>query len=172
MLIFAISCQSIVRFSNKSDGLAKFTPKKENPPRRNIPGKNDYLCTYKLMEQARFQVIEEAERWIGTPYKFGGTTHSGVDCSGFVQNVFSNVGIPLPRTSQQQYIYTEKINYNDLQPGDLVFFGKGGNVSHVGIFAGFGNMIHASTSNGVIQQDLQEYFTYQAVMGYGRPKFN
>lgn len=67
------------------------------------------------------ELIAEAEKFIGVPYKWGGTTPNGFDCSGFTQYVYHQLGITLPRTSQEQYKATERIDASQLQAGDLVF---------------------------------------------------
>lgn len=120
-----------------------------------IPKETEVSDTVKL-------IFEEAEKYIGTPYVYGGTTPAGFDCSGFVQYVFKNNGINLRRTSRDQYanngVYVDKA---DLQPGDLVFFGSGGVVGHVGIYAGNGQMIHSpSTGKTVTYTSIEtNYYT-------------
>ena len=91
-------------------------------------------------------VVHQAEDYIGTPYRSGGTTPGGMDCSGLVFNVYRSFGIALPRTSRDQSRFGREINRSQLQPGDLVFFNTSGRgVSHVGIYSGRGEFIHAST---------------------------
>src|SRR5207237_773334 len=69
--------------------------------------------------------VEMARRYLGVPYVFGGTNPAvGLDCSGLVQLVYRQVGIPLPRTAQLQYEATPRVSQADLQPGDLVFFAR------------------------------------------------
>ena len=87
-------------------------------------------------------IFAEAEKYIGTPYRYGGTTPAGFDCSGYVQYVFKNNGINLKRTSRDQYASNGvSISKSELKRGDLVFFGTNGRVGHVGIYAGDGKMI-------------------------------
>ena len=81
-------------------------------------------------------VVSIASSYAGTPYVYGGTTPRGFDCSGFVQYVFSRVGISLPRTAQAQYGATQHIAKANKQPGDLIFMLESGNIGHVGIYAG------------------------------------
>lgn len=83
----------------------------------------------------------------GTPYKYGGTTKNGIDCSAFTQNVFQKVEFNLPRTAREQALIGEFISRDSLQLGDLLFFSKGGYISHVGIYIGHGQFVHASTKN-------------------------
>lgn len=105
----------------------------------------------------RRTVLTEAERWIGVPYQFGGNTRSGVDCSGFVCNVFRSVEKKLPRNSAEQAQVGESVSVGGTMPGDLVFFNTtGSGVSHVGIIVEGSTFIHASTSMGVTLSNLSE----------------
>lgn len=103
--------------------------------------------------------IEEA---IGTPYKRGGTSLKGFDCSGFVISIFNQMNIDLPRTSKDQSSEGTKVAKDDLQPGDLVFFdteGKNnGDVTHAGIYVGNGEFAHASVSRGVVLDKLDSNY--------------
>ena len=103
---------------------------------------------------ARLAVIEATLRedgpnWIGIPYRWGGTTRRGIDCSAFVQQyVRENLGIELPRTTAGQRYEGVPIDKADLVPGDLVFFRRRG-IRHVGVYLSGGEFIHASSSRGV-----------------------
>lgn len=90
-------------------------------------------------------VVKVAEEFIGAPYRSGGTTTSGVDCSGLSFAVYRRMGIKLPRTSEAQARVGNHIDRDELRAGDLVFFGSGSNINHVGIYADDGEFIHAST---------------------------
>ena len=94
-------------------------------------------------------VIAEAKKHLGTPYKWGGTTPSGFDCSGFTSYVFRKVGVSLPRVSSAQQNYGKKVSLNNLQPGDLVFKGKP--AYHVGIYIGNGQYIHSPRTGDVVK---------------------
>jgi cell wall-associated NlpC family hydrolase len=99
------------------------------------------------------QAVKLAEEFIGTPYRSGGTTTNGVDCSGLTFSVFRRVGIRLPRTSDEQARAGSHIDRDELRAGDLVFFGKGSNVTHVGIYNEDGEFIHASTRAHSVRYD-------------------
>lgn len=109
----------------------------------------------------RSRIISEAQKHLGTPYVWGGTTPQGFDCSGYVQYVMVKCGISIARTTLQQVNAGSYIPKNSLQPGDLVFlqntYREG--VSHVGIYIGNNQMIHASSSKGVtISSLLSSYY--------------
>lgn len=116
-------------------------------------------------------LLAEAQRWLGTAYRYGGTSRSGVDCSGLTMNVFSNaLKIKLPRNSAQQKQYCREINKRELIEGDLVFFATGlsRRINHVGMYIGDGRMIHASGSRGVMVSDLSEAYYVRNYHSSGR----
>jgi cell wall-associated NlpC family hydrolase len=95
-------------------------------------------------------VLAIASRYLGVMYRYGGTTAAGFDCSGYVQYVFRQVGIKLPRTAQQQMNATQSIPPSEARTGDLVFFVSGGYASHVGIVISKGMMIDSPRSGKAI----------------------
>lgn len=107
-------------------------------------------------------ILSEAESYLGTPYRYGGMTRNGIDCSAFVLSVFgSAAGLTLPRVAASQAGEGESISREDLQKGDLVFFShtQRGRISHVGIVEdvtvdGEVKFIHAATSRGVMISSL------------------
>lgn len=101
---------------------------------------------------ARARILAAAERLIGTPYVLGGESPDGVDCSGLVQYAYLQAGIPLPRTALEQFQAGQP--QRRVLPGDLLFFrtGQNGVISHVGIYAGKGHMIHASSSSRQVRK--------------------
>ena len=100
-------------------------------------------------------IISLSMNYIGVPYVFGGTSPYGFDCSGYVQYVFANAGISIPRTADVQYDFGTPISTTDLVSGDLVFFSTYTyGASHVGIYLGDNNFIHASSSRGVTIDSL------------------
>ena len=115
------------------------------------------------------QIIATAKKYIGVPYLWGGTTPSGFDCSGFLQYVFRQNGINLLRTSKQQYTMGVRVSKANLQKGDLVFFQTGSNgISHVGMYIGNGQFIHASSSNGVTISSLNNSYWVRTYYGARR----
>lgn len=111
--------------------------------------------TSKSDKKIREHIVEEAKKYIGTPYRYGGTTAKGFDCSGYTQYVMAKNNVSIPRTSIAQATSYKKIKTTEAKPGDLVFFGSSKNkISHVGIVTSQPGqeltMIHASTSRGVM----------------------
>lgn len=132
--------------------------------------KNEEISRTVRFTQKLDDILKEAETYLGTPYRYGGMTRSGIDCSAFVLSVFGAVtGMSLPRVAASQAQEGEKINKEDLQKGDLVFFSHGkGRISHVGIVEnvsadGEVSFIHAATSKGVMISSLDD--------SYWGPKF-
>ncbi|WP_017429874.1 C40 family peptidase [Vreelandella jeotgali] len=118
------------------------------------------LSRFKTPEPAviREALLEEHERWSGTPYRLGGTTRRGVDCSALVQNVYDDsFEISLPRTTRGQVKKGHAIDRRQLRAGDLVFFRPPGS-RHVGIYVKDGYFLHASTSKGVIMSRLDNTY--------------
>ncbi len=105
--------------------------------------------------QPRARVLELARSLQGAPYRFGGCSPDALDCSGFVQEVFRMAGHPLPRLADEQFQATLPLDRNELEAGDLVFFTTDlPGPSHVGIYAGQGRFLHASSSRGVTEDEL------------------
>ena len=101
----------------------------------------------------------QAGRWRGVPYRLGGSSESGVDCSAFVQITFrSKLGVDLPRTTEELAREGERVSRSELQAGDLVFFKTGFRQRHVGIYMGGKRFLHASTSRGVMTSSLNNVY--------------
>ena len=93
------------------------------------------------------EIVSLAQQYLGVPYVYGGSSSSGFDCSGFTMYVFSQLGVKLPHGATSQLSYGASVSRSELQPGDLVFFQDYGAVaSHVGIYIGGDQFIHASSS--------------------------
>jgi lipoprotein Spr len=116
----------------------------------------------------------EVSGWLGTPYRTGGSSKSGTDCSGLTSQIYRNVyRIRLPRTSGAQYNNSNKVSKSDLREGDLVFFTSsrsGKKVAHSGIYLKNGKFIHASSSQGVIISSLNEDYYRKYWKSGGRCK--
>ncbi|MBF5026872.1 NlpC/P60 family protein [Planobacterium oryzisoli] len=117
-----------------------------------------------LFEKKMDDLLAEAESYLGVPYRYGGTTRSGIDCSAFVLSVFEDtMGMDLPRVAAAQAQQGERVSKEDMKKGDLVFFSRGGRISHVGIVhdvdaSGEVYFIHAATSRGVMISPLSDRY--------------
>ena len=112
------------------------------------------------ISSGRRAVLSESYRWIGTPYRYGGNSRRGVDCSGLVNAVFGRFGVKLPRRARDLARKGRSQERSALMPADLVFFANtaGRGITHVGIYLGKNRFIHSSTSRGVIISSLDESY--------------
>lgn len=109
------------------------------------------------------KLIESGKDYLGTPYRMGASFKNGepvaFDCSSFTQYLFLSLDVELPRTSKEQSLVGEKVDRAYLSQGDLVFFRTNGkSISHVGIYAGDGKMLHASSSKGITLTDMNSSY--------------
>ena len=153
---------------------AKPGQRKSSEPKRKDSDENEFKGDGKLVpfgkilidrEQAA-AIIETGRKYMGVPYVFGGTTPSGFDCSGFVQYVFKQNGIIIPRLADEQYKLGKSVKTSELIPGDLVFFStyeKG--ASHCGIYIGDGRFLHTSSSRGVRVDELSNEYWAPKFLG-------
>jgi lipoprotein Spr len=117
------------------------------------------------------KMFEFIDDWYGTPYRLGGTTKKGVDCSAFSQFLFASVyGLSIPRTAREQYNLTNRISRTQLNEGDLIFFNTRGGISHVGVYLQNNKFVHASTSGGVMISDIFDEYWASKFAGVGRLK--
>lgn len=123
----------------------------------------------KTVNQGTNAIVKTAEKYLKTPYRFGGETPKGFDCSGFVKYVYGQHGIKLPRTADVQFQKGKRVDRTSLKPGDLVFFTTyAPGASHVGIYYGGGKFIHASSSRGVMISRLDENYWKPRYLGARR----
>lgn len=108
--------------------------------------------------------------WLGTKYKYAGESKDGIDCSGFVSEIYKDVYcIPLQGGSKDIYSMVKPVEKENLQEGDLVFFKiKGGQISHVGVYLRNNKFAHASVHQGVVISDLDEPYYKKYFFGGGR----
>lgn len=131
------------------------------------------ITTDRTMDEPTKRLLEEARSWLGVPYQWGGNDKAGVDCSGFVVGVYkSALRISLPRNSAKQSEYVTIVSPDKLSPGDLVFFDtsrdRAGKVTHVGMYIGNGEMVHSSSSRGVIVSCISRDYYAERLISCGR----
>ena len=118
------------------------------------------------------QIAQHALQYVGSPYVYGGSSPSGFDCSGFTTYVMKHFGYSVNRTASGQMDNGTAVDRSQLQPGDLVFFNSGNSskrATHVGIYTGNGQFVHASTSTtGVIVSDLNSSYYSRTYVGARR----
>lgn len=117
------------------------------------------------------QIYAFIDQWMGTPYLNGGSTHAGIDCSAFSQNLVREAEQKaIPRTSFGQSELIHEKNTADLEEGDLVFFSSvQGRVDHVGVYLGNGKFVHASLSKGVTVNDIHQSWYQKNYIKGGSP---
>lgn len=127
------------------------------------------LLNTEVEEVQDLKLFEYIDDWYGTRYCMGGTTKQCIDCSAFVQSVFSDMySVTLPRTAREQYRFSKHISSTELKEGDLLFFNTRGGVSHVGIYLQNNKFVHASSSGGVMISDMYEPYWVRHLVGAGR----
>ena len=147
--------------------LVKATDKKEEKKEKS---KKTTLESSSVLTK-RDSVVLFSKQYLGTPYKYGGTSEAGFDCSGFSCHILKEVDVDLPRTSRDQGVYSQKINIKDAQKGDLLFFGKSNSsIRHVGIVVSEKDepltMIHSSTSSGIIITTIENSDYWKRLLLY------
>lgn len=126
--------------------------------------KNSEIAKAIIHNKTIDNILTEAQTYLGTPYRYGGMTRNGIDCSAFVLSVFgAAAGLSLPRVAASQSQEGERVEKENLQKGDLIFFSHGRRISHVGIVEsvsedGEVKFIHAATSKGVMVSSLNDSY--------------
>lgn len=131
--------------------------------------KNTPQKIVKNFKNAKEKVLSRAKEFLGTPYGFGDKDGDRTDCSGFTQQVYKSFGIKLPHSATEQALLGESVSMNELQVGDLLFYRTyKSDPSHVAIYAGNGQIIHASYAAGRVQYDSIEKGYYKNRFMYAR----
>lgn len=157
--LLGTSCSSSKRLSKASSQRAQLSQK----------------FGFKLTKKDDLQLYTEASKWLGVPYRYGGTTRKGVDCSGLVGQIYKQVyhtNLERSTTGMAQK-NCRKVGKGNLKTGNLVFFNtskKKKGINHVGLFLKNGYFIHASTSKGVIVSNLKEDYYHKAWKQGGKVK--
>ena len=132
---------------------------KKDAPKKHAPNPIPSIELNQKTSPAAAAIIRTAQKYTGTPYVFGGTTPKGFDCSGYLQYIFAQHGIKIPRAADEQYKIGTMIARNKLIAGDLVFFTTDTKeISHCGLYIGNGKFIHASSSKGVRIDELNNSY--------------
>lgn len=119
----------------------------------------------------RLELIDYGKQFIGNPYVYGGNSlTNGIDCSGFTKAIYHQFGVELPRTAQSQYQASIPITKDELQPGDLIFYGDNiHSITHVTMYIGNNQVLHASNSKPYPEGGIKiSDFSYRTPIAYGR----
>lgn len=156
--LFFSSCKATRKTRRRHETSTHY--KKETKAKRGFYIEYSKKLGIELTGSENKRLIQTINDWVGVPYKFGGCTKKGIDCSCFVKIVVKEVyGYNLPRKSSEMIKSVNRKNRNALKDGDLVFFKiSGDKISHVGIYIGNNKFIHASRSRGVIINDLDDSY--------------
>lgn len=142
---------------------------------RRVPGAgSESEVPQSVSSEARRRPGEQAAviavRQIGVPYRYGGSTTQGFDCSGLVQYAYAKSGMHIPRTTAQQWQQLQPVANDNLRVGDLLFFNIDGKIAHVGLYLGSRRFVHApATGREVSIAQLDSGFYKQAFVRGGRP---
>lgn len=141
-----------------------------NRSNRQFYSEHSKKLGYELNGNENQKLIAFISDWLGTPYRYGGHSKNGTDCSGFILMLYREVyGIDLARSSYDIARNSQKIKKHQLKEGDLVFFKTSGNsISHVGIYLSNNKFAHASSSRGVTVNDLSENYYMRTFAMAGR----
>jgi len=141
--------------TNKSD----YSSSADVDKASSVQAKYAELMNTNVDQVKNMPLYQSIDEWYGTPYKYGGSTKSGIDCSAFVQTVFASAfAISLPRTAREQYAVTHHISRTELKEGDLLFFNTQGGISHVGIYLQNNKFVHASVTGVTITDMFEPYY--------------
>jgi cell wall-associated NlpC family hydrolase len=136
-------------------------------PVRRLPDAGGRPSSQSLGEQAAVVAIHQ----VGVPYRYGGSTAAGFDCSGLTQFAYARVGTRIPRTTAAQWHELSPVSAGNLRVGDVLFFRIGGRISHVGLYLGRGRFVHApSSGREVTIAELNSDYYRNAFVRGGRPK--
>lgn len=150
--------------------LLALLPGCSNPPRRISPPPSHAPATPHVRPAPAHPALTIALGQLNAPYRYGGLTPQGFDCSGLIHYSFARSGMEVPRTSVEQYRHAQRISLDRIRPGDLLFFrGSRRKPTHVGIYAGDRRFVHASTGeHAVVLSSMDNPYWRQRLLGAGR----
>ncbi len=174
-LLMFFSCNTVKQNKSSKKSIKKASPNKPVNNVNKVYSDNFYKEYSKklgveLVGNEDKQFIAEIAGWLNVPYKYGGKTKEGTDCSGLSTAIYKNLfNIDLYRSSEDQMKNVTMIEKSELKAGDLLFFKiSADRVSHVGIYIANGKFIHASTKRGVVINDLAEEYYVKTFYKCGR----
>lgn len=180
LVVMLSSCQSAIRFSSAVKGNTPSSTAISSSSTPKSRASSNHLGSSKISSHSiskasiplsisQERLLTAAERWLGTPYRYGSTTRTGTDCSGFVMRVYEETGMNIPRSTKDQFTSGIAVEREELSVGDLLFFNtNGAGVSHVGIYAGADTVIHASSTYGVVKQSFSDTYLAKTFIGARR----
>ncbi|NBC64571.1 MAG: hydrolase Nlp/P60 [Bacteroidetes bacterium] len=144
-------------------------PSVQTETEQDIPVAMDVSSAYENITSVQKQLHNAHREWKGTPYRFGGETSNGIDCSAFTQQVFRDFfNKDLPRHTRKQLREGTGIRRRSIKTGDLIFFKTGRRSLHVGISMGDGDFLHASVTSGVMISNIGESYWATRFLGARR----
>jgi len=122
-----------------------------------VPVSASYTLNNQTQAVYKKELLAEYDNWKSTPYRFGGTSKRGIDCSAYMQHTYSKIfNIDLPRTAKAQSKVGKTVPYQKMQVGDLIFFRPDTYPAHVGVYLGDGTFIHVSSKRGVSRSSITD----------------
>jgi murein DD-endopeptidase / murein LD-carboxypeptidase len=161
------ACQSTRSLSDRMESKYSLKKRKTSISRLRPQGPERCPLPVQVSERAFRAMLDSVEDARGVRYRFGGTSPEGFDCSGFVQYLYNlSFQMLLPRTSGELALVGPIIHRDRLQPGDLVFFAAGNEITHVGVYIGNQRFAHASSKAGIsVSTLLQRYYNDRFAFG-------
>lgn len=155
LLCAALSaCSSAVRWEPAATPVAAY------PQPQAAPATEQSVAT---------RAVRVARQQVGAPYRYGGATPSGFDCSGLVQYAYRHAGLRVPRTTTALYRTANPVSLSELRPGDILFFYFDNKVGHVALYTGDGRFVHAPSSGKyVVRGSLENQFWRERLVSAGR----
>ena len=136
---------------------------------QSVPAKKTVSSSYSAATALRESAAAIALDQVGVPYRYGGSSPSGFDCSGLVQYSYLRAGKPVPRTTKQLWNSTQALGRHELRVGDLLFFRIEGKMSHVGLYLGKRRFVHAPSSGRTVAvASLDSPYYHKAFLRGGR----
>lgn len=144
-------------------------PSVQTESEQPVPMAMDISSSYENITSIQKQLQNAHQQWKGTPYRYGGETSNGIDCSAFTQQVYRDFfDLDLPRHTRSQLQEGTSIRRRSIKTGDLIFFKTGRRSLHVGISVGDGDFLHASVSSGVMISNIGEHYWATRYLGARR----